>query len=284
MKPFLEHLPTAADSSWNRLNRRLDHAIPFEWHHHPEFELTLTLNSRGQRFVGNHVADYAHGDLVLIGPNLPHTWASRGKRNSAQPHVALVFWFRQEWIDGLTEASVELKPIKRLITHAVGGLAFDHALGCALAEDFEAVFSQPPVPRLAALLTILARLADEPSGQPLSSVVPQAVEGDRSRLDRVLTYLHRHYQEPLRMEQLSRIAALSPSGLHRMFKKHTQATVSDYLIGLRIGEACARLSATAQPVQHIAAEVGYASLANFNRQFLRLRNMTPRAYRALFRR
>ena len=61
-------------------------------------------------------------------------------------------------------------------------------------------------------------------------------------------------------------------------------SVSDYLIGLRIGEACARLAATAQPIQPIAAEVGYASLANFNRQFLRLRGMTPREYRASLRR
>jgi len=84
------------------------------------------------------------------------------------------------------------------------------------------------------------------------------------------------------MEQLARIAALSESSLHRLFKKHTQVSVSDYLIGLRIGEACARLSATTQPIQHIAADVGYASLANFNRQFLHRRGMTPREYRALF--
>jgi AraC-like DNA-binding protein len=69
-----------------------------------------------------------------------------------------------------------------------------------------------------------------------------------------------------------------------MFRKHTQAGISDYLIGLRIGEACSRLSGTNQPIQHIAAEVGYASLANFNRQFRRLRGMSPREYRSSFSR
>jgi AraC-like DNA-binding protein len=145
------------------------------------------------------------------------------------------------------------------------------------------VFARPPAQRLIGLLDILARLADDESGEPLSSVVPQPVEGDRSRLDRVLLHLHRHYQRPLGMAELARIAALSESGLARMFRKHTQTTISDYLIGLRIGEACARLSATSEPIQHVAAEVGYASLANFNRQFLRLRGMTPREYRASFR-
>lgn len=264
------------------LNRCLDDAIPFEWHHHPAFELTLTLNSRGQRFIGNHVADYAHGDLVLIGPNLPHTWASRQKFDAMQPHVALVFWFGSEWIEGLVRGSVELAPIRRLIGRAATGLAFDNALGQALANDLTAMFSQPPVQRLTGLLNVLAHLAGA-DGQPLSTVVPQQVEADRARLDRVLAHLHRHYHEALRMEQLASIAALSESGLHRMFKKRTQVGVADYLIGLRIGDACARLSATTQPIRHIAAEVGYASLANFNRQFLRLRGMTPRDYRLSFR-
>ena len=77
MRPYLEHLPVPPDASWSMLNRRLDEAIPFQWHHHPEFELTLTLNSRGERFIGDHVGSYEPGDLVLVGPNLPHSWASR---------------------------------------------------------------------------------------------------------------------------------------------------------------------------------------------------------------
>ena len=96
MRPFLEHLQRPPEASWSMLNRRLDDAIPFEWHHHPELELTLTLNSVGQRFVGDHVGSYGHGDLVLVGPNLPHTWASRDKLDATAPHVALVLWFERE--------------------------------------------------------------------------------------------------------------------------------------------------------------------------------------------
>ncbi len=284
MKPLLEHLPASPDASWSMLNRRLDDAIPFEWHHHPEFELTLTLNSRGQRFIGNHVAEYDHGDLVLIGPDLPHTWASREKLDETKPHVALVFWFRREWIDGLTGGSVELAPIRRLISDAGTALAFDPALGRRRSADFEALFLHPPAQRLIGLLTILAKLAEERTRQPLSSVIPQQHVGDRSRIDRVLVHIHKHYHAPLRMEELAEIAFLSISGLHRLFQRHTQMSVSEYVIALRIGESCSRLSGTNQPIQHIAAEVGYASLANFNRQFRRLRGMSPREYRMSFRR
>lgn len=282
MRPYLEHLTVSSDASWSMLNRRLDDCIPFEWHHHPEFELTLTLNSRGQRLIGDHVGSYDHGDLVLIGPNLPHSWASREKCRPAEPHVALVFWFSQEWITDLTAKTVELRPIQRLIDRAARGLAFGTGLGLELADRFEAVYGRSPAQRLLGLIEILLRVAEADDPQPLASTAPLPADGSRERIDRVLQHLHQSYQQPIRMEDLAGIAALSLSGLHRMFRKHTQTNVSDYVIGLRIGEACSRLSGTRQPIQHIAAEVGYTSLANFNRQFKRLRGMSPRQYRALF--
>ena len=53
MRAFLEHLQRPPEASWSMLNRRLDDAIPFQWHHHPELELTLPLNSVGPRFGGD---------------------------------------------------------------------------------------------------------------------------------------------------------------------------------------------------------------------------------------
>jgi AraC-like DNA-binding protein len=52
---------------------------------------------------------------------------------------------------------------------------------------------------------------------------------------------------------------------------------------IRVGDACARLASTGQPIAYIAEAVGYGTLANFNRQFKRLTSLTPREYRANFR-
>lgn len=283
MRPFLEHLQRPPEASWSMLNRRLDDAIPFQWHHHPELELTLTLNSVGQRFVGDHVGSYGHGDLVLVGPNLPHTWASRDKIEADAPHVALVLWFEKDWLEAMIAGSVELRPLRGLIERSATGLAFPPETGLALQGEIEAVFALPPMQRLLGLVGILGRLAEVEGAQPLSSVAPRPGEGSRSRLDRVLTHLHQHYAEPVALPELAEIAALSVSGLHRLFTRHTRASIGTYVTGLRIGDACARLSSTDQPVQHVADAVGYASLANFNRQFKALRGMTPREYRSRFR-
>jgi AraC-like DNA-binding protein len=285
MKPYLEKLQPEDGASWAMLNRRLDDGIPFQWHHHPELELTLTLNSRGQRFVGDHAGPYEPGDLVLVGPNLPHTWASSDRPDPGEPHVALVLWFGEDWLGGLAAEAVELRPILDLLERGRQGLQFSAATAEALRPRYEALFAAPPAARLFGLLELLLALASDSEARPLASRSGTAEGGgeSRERIDRVLGHIHANYAEPLRLEALADIAALSPSGLHRLFKKHLQTTISDYLIRLRIGDACARLSGTDQPIQHIASEIGYGVLANFNRHFLRLRGMTPREYRARFR-
>lgn len=284
MRPFLERLPWQEGSSLAVLDRRLEEAIPFQWHHHPEYELTLTLNSRGQRFIGDHVSEYDDCDLVLVGPNLPHTWVSR-EAVSAGPHVALVIWFHPDWAARVVADFVEFGGIGALLARAGCGLAFSPDVAAGLRADFEAFFRAGGAERLLVLMRMLDRLAGDGGAVPLASaaVHQDGVHESRERIDRVLRYIHANYAEGVSMEALAHEAALSASGLHRLFRKHTQGTVSAYVMALRIGEACARLSGTDQPVGFISDAVGYRAAANFNRQFRALKGMTPRQYRAHFR-
>ena len=78
---------------------RVDLEFPFYWHYHPEFELTLIVDSHGQRLVGDGIADYGPGDLVLLGPNLPHSWRSGPVHLSTEScHRAVVVQFREDFL------------------------------------------------------------------------------------------------------------------------------------------------------------------------------------------
>ena len=283
MKPYLEHLTADDGASWATLNRRLYEGIPFQWHHHPEFELTLTLNSAGQRFVGDHIGRYGDGDLVLIGPYLPHTWHSLARVDASQPHTALVMWFLPDWAERLT-TNAELRPVAAMLARAATGLHFSPDVAASVRPLIETLFTQPVVERFLGLVRLLTLLAEDRHATPLSATAPELAPAatNRGRIDRVLTHIHQHFADPLSLADLADIAALSPSGLHRTFRRHTGQTVGQYLIRLRIGRACTLLSSGAMPIGTVAGEVGYDSLANFNRQFKALKGTTPRAYRAMF--
>jgi AraC-like DNA-binding protein len=136
--------------------------------------------------------------------------------------------------------------------------------------------------RFIEILTLLAedrdhRLLCAPRPEPETNRLT-----DRPRIDRTLDYIHKHYQTDIAMSDLAELAALSVSGLHRLFKRHTRLTVSEYIAQLRIGKACSLLVSTDKPISSIADEVGYTNLSHFNRQFLAIKKLTPREFRRSF--
>ena len=123
MKPTFEKVIVPTGASWTLFHRRLP-AFPFEWHYHPEYELTFTLNSLGQRYIGDHIAPYGDGDLALVGPNLPHTWQSARRDRSDAPHVAIVMWFTKAWVDQVLRPLPEFRATCRMLDAATRGLGF----------------------------------------------------------------------------------------------------------------------------------------------------------------
>jgi AraC-like DNA-binding protein len=259
--------------------------IPFEWHHHPEYELTLTLNSRGWRFIGDHIGQYDGPDLVLVPPDMPHTWASTGSHDASSLHTAVVVWFDRRWAFEIAALCPEYAGVRRLLNHAAGGLSFAPDATPIMFTRLEELRSERPSVRLHAALDILNELgAAQAVSLSKSGRVIAAAADDSVQLTRALDHLHAHFDQPVRIEQLCALAHTSERSLHRLFVRHTGESVGAYLSRLRIGRACMRLAETGLPISLIAQEVGLANLANFNRQFRRLRDMTPKQYRESFRR
>jgi AraC-like DNA-binding protein len=284
MKPYLEHIVSPTDSSWVLFDRRLDH-IPFEWHYNTEYELTLTLNSRGQRFIGDNIGFYEDGDLVLIGPKIPHTWYSSGDVDPSHSHQAIVLWFTEKFVKGMIEPHVELRPIDKLLKASTRALSFSENTRLRARGIICRMIPQTPAARLLSLLEVLLLLADDQEATRLTSDVSETnsfAAATEERIGRVVSYLHTHYREEIALPKLMRIAALSRSSLHRSFKHQTNMTIGDYIAQLRIGNACALLINSGKPISLIADEVGYTNLANFNRQFKSLKGKTPREFRAAF--
>lgn len=286
MKPFLEKVVPAGDASWTLLDRRLDDGIPFEWHHHPEFELTMTVNSRGHRYVGDHIGAYDDGDLVLLGPGLAHSWSSAARIDEAAPHRALVVWFTADWAGSLTALFTEMAALKALLSEANRAVRFSDAASAAVRKDMESLPDLVPDRRLLVLLSIFSTLTKDAGRRPLASpgrAMSASSDTDRPRIEKVLDHLHAHHAEAVTIADLAAVACLSESALHRMFRRHTRLTPVDYLTELRIGHACSLLIGTERRIHAIAEDVGYRNLALFNRAFKARRAMTPRAFRAAHR-
>ena len=284
MTPLFEQVTIPAGHSWGLLWRELD-TIPFIWHYHPQFELTLTVNARGQRYIGDHLGNFEPGDLVLVGPNLPHTWSASERIDAAQPMLAVVVWFSLEWITQLASVLPELHGLRQLALRAGPALQFTPQVAARSAAMLLQLHALPQPQRLPLLLSVLLELAGDMQARPLASNTLQliAADGQQQRMANVLDYMHLHFREEIAMEELAERAALSLGAFHRFFKRHALCTPSTYLARLRIGRACQQLIQTRHGVAAIAQEAGYRNLAHFNRQFRADKQMTPRAFRQQYR-
>ena len=283
MTPLYEQLPIPAGHSWGLLWRELD-AIPFLWHYHPQFELTLTVNARGQRYIGDHLGDFEPGDLVLLGPNLPHTWSASERIDSAQPMLAVVVWFTLEWLERLAACFPELHGVRQLAARAGPALHFSPQTSARCAAQLLQLNALPVPRRLPLLLDVLLDLAGDTGARPLASTAQAPLpHGQHQRMAAVFDFMHAHFREEIALDTLAQKAALSLGAFHRCFKRHAHCTPGDYLARLRIGRACQQLIESNLAIAVIAQEAGYRNLAHFNRQFRAAKRLTPRAFRQQYR-
>ncbi len=279
MKPAIEP-PRARPGKTSLVAfERREAAFPWSWHYHPELELTLILEGRGTRLVGDHSEAYGPGDLVLLGSNLPHTWFSApGSRRNR----AIVVQFRRDALPEAVLALPEFAAVRRLLAGAGRGLCFPAAAARAAGPGLRALRGREGLPGWLGLAGVLGALAAT-APAPLASAGHRHRRSARlsSRLERVTAHLEKHYRDDLRVAQVARRVGLSPGAFSRFFLKMTRRTFVDYRNGLRVREACRLLEETDLPVTEIAYACGFNNLANFNRRFLREKGLVPLRYRRL---
>lgn len=265
---------------------RNDPEFPFYWHYHPEYELTLIVDSCGQRLVGNGIADYGPGDLVLLGPNLPHSWRSGPvKPNYGETHRAVVVQFREDCLGRHFFDLPEMSGVAQLLRQSSNGLAFGHTrIGRMVAESIVKLPSLPSAKRLVQLLSILVDLACVRDGRVLSTskVRPICRVADQQRIDAICTHLNEHFKEEIQFAKLSKRLQMDQASLCRFFRRATGRTMTEYLNELRVGAAAQLLIDTDASALEIAFRVGFGNYSNFNRQFKRIKGFAPRSLRRQF--
>lgn len=96
-------------------------------------------------------------------------------------------------------------------------------------------------------------------------------------LDDALAFIEAHFDEPVRLEQLAALSALSISHFVTAFRKRFGLSPYRYLCDLRIQRA-QTLLLSGMPGSVVAAEVGFFDQSHFGRHFKRCCGMTPSTY------
>ena len=277
MRVLNEHV-THPDQSLRFLRFEVD-GFRVERHRHRQLELTWIERGVGIRYVGDNVAPFEDGDLVLLGVDLPHAWVSA----VAQPGVASVASVIQFPLAIFEQAAIpELLAARPLAELSSRGLQIIGEAAAAVRAALTRMASADRYGQLAGLVQILGVLSQRPADLAPIAASPMrsaAQAGSERRIDRVTEWVARDLRRELRIRDAARLAGVSPAAFSRFFRREAGKPFSTYVNDVRCGEACLKLRQSAKPVAIIASECGFASISHFNRQFRQRLGVTPRLYR-----
>jgi AraC-like DNA-binding protein len=255
------------------------------WHVHPEYELILVIQGHGYRIVGDNISRLSAGDLVLVGPGLPHIWQDEPGPGGHGSVRFLLIQFEAKFLgDGLLRLPA-MEPLRRLLRRAARGLHIVGKTKSKVTVAMKQMAGMKGMDRVVQFLQILAMLAGSEDCEPIASAsfVADARLFDQERMDRVFQFLNSKGKEPVRLSEAARILSLSEGAFSRFFRMHAGKTFPQFVNELRIGQACRLLVEDNLNVTEVADRCGFINISNFNRQFLRLKGVSPRAFRLQLR-
>ncbi|WP_288841916.1 AraC family transcriptional regulator [uncultured Deefgea sp.] len=271
-----EWIGNSQGHAW-RLNHHVAEHIAFNFHFHPEYELTLTLGAGGQRHIGHDIESITECDLALVAPNQPHSWQAPARSDGAALELQVVL-FRLDWLVALTEHGMpELRHLCQWLAQIRQGVVFSPAFTQLLAPRLARLHELTGVKRLIAVLDILSELEKDRAARFIDAQVVQ-LDPDR-RLMKAMAHLQVNYLRAVSLAELAEVAACSVTTLKRLFAQQMKSSFSQEVLRLRIAHACHLLLTTDRGIDWVAMQSGYACLSHFYQQFSARIGQTPSAFR-----
>lgn len=263
--------------------RCFEHGAPdpqIRWHEHDEYEIHLITATSGKAFIGDYIGEFEPGNLVLIGPNIPHNWVSNELPSEGIAKRDLILQFDDKPLRKSCELLPELNQILPLLDRAKHGIEFFGNSDFA-KNQLEKIKEYQGINSFNEFLTLVSALSNSNDYRILSNtqLINCGVDESIKQLSGVIEHIRSNISSHISMSEIAAKIGMDSSHFSRCFKKATGNTFTTFVNRLRVSLACQLLSETDKYISTICYEVGYNNVANFNRRFSEIKKITPTEYR-----
>lgn len=250
---------------------------PWFYHYHPEYEIVCVLYGNGTRHVGNHFSSYENGDLVFMGPNLPH--AGFGL-NAHGPHEEIVVQVKEAVFKQLIFPRPEMTRIQDLLEKVKYGMAFTGRTKEKITKRLQKLIQLEPFEKLIEFISILQLMATSSEYKLLNpqTIFSSSIVKNNIRLQNIFTYVEQHFHEEIDIKKVAAIANLSVSSFCTYFKKIMNTNFTDFLNRYRVQRACIMLQHE-KTISETSFECGFNNVPYFNKVFKAITKKTPSEFK-----
>jgi len=246
-------------------------------HQHQETQISLIKKGEGTFIIGDHVGEFHQGDIFVIGENLPHVFNNDDIGGSV--HMISLFFMKSSY----GEHFFNFSEFEKLVPFfSASNLGFKiESPQIDLVQLIEGIVYQSKLDRFISFIEILKAISNV-SVSTLSSAIHRKTYGEEEgkRMRNIFEFTLQNFDETINLEQVADIANMTPNAFCRYFKQRTNKTYINFLLDIRIGNACKLLSKkTDLSIAEISYKSGFNNLTNFNRKFKSIKGITPSAFR-----
>jgi AraC-like DNA-binding protein len=258
------------------------------WHHHPEYELCLITKGRGRRMVGDNIDRFENNDLVFIGSYTPHECLCDPEyydHPDGFQGEGIVVQFLYDFLGEKFFKVPENSSLNKFIIESSRGYSFYGETKNKIIAIMLKMNELSDTERIFALFSIFKVFATTSEYNLLSStaLAEPFWMNEAGTMQRAFKYILQNFQKPIVISDLLKITNMSNTSFYASFKKTYRMPFKDYLLNIRVGYACKLLTDESQNISGIAYDSGFGNISNFNRQFKKIKGITPSQYQEKIR-
>jgi len=279
MREITPLMPNDCFTIFSKVKQKFD----FPLHYHEEYELNLILNAKGaKRIIGGHIEVIDDMELVLIGPNLYHSWVTYECRS--EEIIEVTIQFHKDLFDEKFLKRNQLSFIKTMLDRSHRGILFSSETVLSLKDRLLAMDKKTGFDSVLELFSVLHDLSISRNMRTLSelSFSSEKFYYNSRRIERVFEFMNTNYNKPVTLAEVARIANMPEASFSRFIKKRTGKTFIDSLNEIRLGHASRMLIDTTNTIAEIAYKCGFNNISNFNRVFKRKKFCIPKEFRETY--
>ena len=280
MKPIFEKINTPDDQSFF-LEEVVKPYFTDLWHFHPEIEILYVREGYGTKYVGDSISFFYPGDVVIIGSDTPHVWVCNSEYLTIENKLissAICVQFMEDFFGKSLSSIPELYKIKHFLNEAKRGIQFVNETRSLVIKHIEELPSRKGMNGFLGLLTILDIMSTSNDIKYLSAPNYKPIiinSEDKDRMETIYRYVIQNYPNKISLEEIASLVNLTPHSFCRYFKSRTSKVFSSFVNEVRIGNSCKLLIDNKESISQICFESGFNYFSNFNRQFKKIKGMTP---------
>lgn len=247
-------------------------------HQHQEIQISLVVKGFGSFVVADTINEYQEGDILVIGEYVPHVFKSDSDKSDESIMCSL--FFKKDSFGKHFFELTDMAETKEFFKGSEYGLKV-LSKKQKITKQFNKLSHQNKIERVATLLKIL-NLISTAESTPLSSFVykKRYTDDEGKRMNDVFEYAMEKFYEPITLEEIADKAHMNKNSFCRYFKKRTNKTFFQFLIEIRIENACKLITSSPDlSIAMISEQCGFGTIANFNRKFKEIKGLTPTDYR-----